>query len=171
MQIDITEAAGNWPVDDKMAAGLHRAVAKTILVASLPVHKHSELSIVLSSDDEVRALNLEYRGQSKATNVLSFAQFDEMRPGARREIQPGSLGDIVLAYETVAREARGAGLPFADHLGHLVVHGLLHLYGYDHVDADEAEVMENLEVRILAELGVANPYCANDRNEAPESKV
>ncbi|MBZ0218038.1 MAG: rRNA maturation RNase YbeY, partial [Fimbriimonadaceae bacterium] len=164
MLIDICKVAGDWPGQSELGDHIRRAVAKTISVAGLPVHAQSELSIALSSDDEVKTLNRTYRNQDKATNVLSFAQFDELKVTASdggktgKAVPPGLIGDIVLAYETIAREADEAGIAFSDHLDHLVVHGLLHLYGYDHIEAGEADIMEKLEVRILAELGIPDPY-------------
>ncbi len=104
------------------------------------------LTLVLADDALQRRLNREYRGRDKSTNVLSF-------DGA-----PAALGDVVLALETVAAEARDQGKPLADHVAHLVVHGVLHLMGYDHETAREARRMERLEIAILAGLGIADPY-------------
>ena len=163
MLIDITKRAGDWPDEPRLSVAMRRAVNQTIMTAGLPVHPQSELSIALSSDEEVRQLNKTYRGQDKATNVLSFAQFADLVPGTIDPPVPGPIGDIILAYETVLREAEEAGFSFADHVDHLVVHGLLHLYGYDHIVDEDAEIMETIEIRILAELGIADPY-----NELPE---
>ncbi|HMA52241.1 MAG TPA: rRNA maturation RNase YbeY [Magnetospirillaceae bacterium] len=115
-----------------------------------------EVSILLTDDDQVRDLNAEYRQQDKPTNVLSFAALDEDSP-----IPPDGpilLGDVIVAFQTTEREARDEGKSFADHLSHLVVHGVLHLLGYDHIADDEAEEMESLERSILAALGVSDPY-------------
>ena len=101
----------------------------------------------------MRALNLRWRGVDKPTNVLSFPAAP---PG--RSAEPGTLGDIALAYETLAREAEELGVPLADHYRHLVAHGFLHLIGYDHETDEEAERMEALETRIMARLGAADPY-------------
>jgi probable rRNA maturation factor len=112
------------------------------------------LSLVLADDATLRALNRRWRAQDKPTNVLSFAaQGEETPPDA-----PLLLGDVVLAFETVAREAAAQGKPLGDHLRHLVVHGVLHLLGHDHERREEAALMEALETRILAGLGVADPY-------------
>jgi probable rRNA maturation factor len=108
------------------------------------------VSIALSSDDEVTALNAQFRGKAKPTNVLSFPAGDGT--------PEGFLGDIILAQETVMQEAAGQGTPLNHHVQHLVVHGILHLLGYDHETPGEAERMEALEIRILETLGVANPY-------------
>jgi probable rRNA maturation factor len=114
----------------------------------------AELSLVLADDAAVRVLNRRWRGQDRPTNVLSFpAQGGAVPPGA-----PLLLGDVVLACETIAAEAAAQAKPLAHHLRHLVVHGVLHLLGWDHVDPAEAARMETLETRILAGLGVADPY-------------
>jgi probable rRNA maturation factor len=116
-----------------------------------------ELSIVLGDDALVRRLNRQWRGQDKATNVLSFAAQDA--PAAVPQAgAPLPLGDIVLAFGTIEGEAAAQGKLLADHLAHLVVHGVLHLLGFDHVRAAEAERMEALETAVLAGLGIADPY-------------
>ena len=118
-----------------------------------------ELSVVLTSDEKVRALNAEWRGKDKPTNVLSFPQAepDEL-VGADTPGPELMLGDIVLARETCAREAEEKALRLPDHAAHLLVHGTLHLLGYDHMDDQTAEDMEAREVRALARLGLPNPY-------------
>lgn len=117
-----------------------------------------EVSVVLADDATVRALNHEHRGNDKPTNVLSFPIGGAGGPDAA----PTMLGDVVLACETVTAEAAAQGKSVADHLRHLVVHGVLHLAGYDHEDDAEAEKMERLETRILADLGVGDPYQYGD---------
>jgi probable rRNA maturation factor len=107
----------------------------------------------------VRALNRRWRGRDSATNVLSFPS-GETGAGGRAVL----LGDVVLAYETVAREAAAQGKTLADHLAHLVAHGVLHLLGFDHAEDAEARRMESLERRVLARLGVADPYHARERS-------
>jgi len=114
----------------------------------------AELAVVLADDRLVRSLNREYRGRDSLTNVLSFAGLD----GPCETGAPCLLGDVVLARETVVREACEQGKSPADHIAHLVVHGVLHLLGYDHQTTVQAEAMENLERAVLAELGVADPY-------------
>ena len=114
----------------------------------------SELSLVFTNDADIREINGKWRHIDKPTNVLSFPAF-ALQPGQ----EPGEiLGDIVIARETVEREAAEEGKSFDDHLSHLVVHGLLHLMGYDHQNDDEAEQMEALERKILASLGISDPY-------------
>jgi probable rRNA maturation factor len=111
-----------------------------------------DVSLCLADDAALRALNLSWRGIDKPTNVLSF-------PAARgRTSEMPMLGDIALAYETLSREADDLGVSLAHHYRHLLVHGFLHLIGYDHETDAEAERMEALEARILARLGVGNPY-------------
>ena len=112
-----------------------------------------EISLVLTSDEEVSALNRSWRGKDEPTNVLSFP-LGEMAHGD----DPRPLGDVVLACETVTREADTRGIEIGQHAAHLVVHGVLHLLGYDHVNDSQAETMEDLEIRILATLGLPDPY-------------
>ena len=115
-----------------------------------------ELCIVLADDTEQQRLNSLFRAQNTPTNVLAFPAWE---PGMRPPLgAPLLLGDIVLAFETVAREAAEQSKPFADHLRHLIVHGVLHLLGHDHQTADAASVMESLETAILAMVGVPDPY-------------
>jgi len=116
-----------------------------------------EASLVLADDTLVRNLNRDFRGQDRATNVLAFASLDGGNAGPGAEA-PVLLGDVVVAYGTAAAEAASAGKGLADHLSHLVVHGMLHLLGYDHQSPNDAEAMETMEVRVLRSLGVASPY-------------
>ncbi len=118
----------------------------------------TELSVVFTGDDEIRSLNAGWRDKDSPTNVLSFPAFP-VRPGG----MPGPmLGDIILAHGTIASEAASLDLPFEAHLTHLLVHGFLHLLGHDHVEDTDAEEMEGLETRILATLGLSDPYGDTD---------
>ncbi len=108
---------------------------------------NQEVSVVLTNDAEVQKLNKTYRHQDKPTNVLSFVSDAD-----------GELGDIILAYETVVKEAEDAGLLPLHHVTHLIIHGFLHLLGYDHHHEEEAQRMETMEIRILRDLNIANPY-------------
>jgi probable rRNA maturation factor len=121
-----------------------------VTAARAPV---GEVGIILSDDATVRGLNRDYRGKDQATNVLSFATNSPPIPGLRHP-----LGDIVLGFSTVQAESRRFGRSLEHHVQHLVVHGYLHLLGFDHETAEDAETMEALETRILAGLGVADPY-------------
>lgn len=132
-----------------------RAANAAFATAALPVA--AEVSIVLADDDFIRTLNREFRGRDRATNVLSFPALDSESTGLMPE-QPALLGDIVVAYETMAAEAEAEGRDLADHLSHLIVHGMLHLLGHDHETDEQASAMESLEVQVLARLGIANPY-------------
>lgn len=112
-----------------------------------------ELGVVLSDDARVRALNRDWRGRDEPTNVLAFEAGEAPPAGA-----PWQLGDVVVAFATTRAEAKAGGRVLADHLAHLVVHGVLHLFGYDHGTDAEAERMETLETGILSGLDVADPY-------------
>ncbi|WEK51107.1 MAG: rRNA maturation RNase YbeY [Candidatus Kaistia colombiensis] len=151
--IDLLVEAGDWPEEDQLARLVAQAVEASFAVGHLPAVKGSELSVVFTDDEHVRQLNADYRDKDKATNVLSFPG----SPPDSKRFGP-LLGDIVVARETVVAEAAEQGLAFEDHLTHLVVHGLLHLFGHDHLEDDEAERMESLETEILARLGIADPY-------------
>ncbi|MBF0109987.1 MAG: rRNA maturation RNase YbeY [Magnetococcales bacterium] len=118
-----------------------------------------EVAIRLADDDEVRQLNRHHRGIDAPTNILSFAMMDDPDPFLPLEEEPRLLGDLVLAFETVDREAQAQGKRFEDHLCHLVVHGILHLAGYDHERSEEEEKrQEAMEIAILAHLGIDDPY-------------
>jgi probable rRNA maturation factor len=121
-----------------------------------PAMGASELTVVLADDRLLRRLNREYRGQDRATNVLSFAGLEG--PSELRPEVPRLLGDVVLARETVFREARAQNKPPGEHLSHLVVHGVLHLLGFDHETEAQAESMEAVECAVLAGLGISDPY-------------
>jgi probable rRNA maturation factor len=122
-------------------------------LAGADAHGPAIVGVILTDDAEQRRLNRDYRGKDASTNVLSFPMGDPV-PGGGAVM----LGDVVLAFETVAREAAEQNKPLADHLRHLVVHGVLHLLGFDHENDMEAEVMEGREREILAGLGVPDPY-------------
>lgn len=118
----------------------------------------AEASVVLSSDAQLRVLNAAYRGIDEATNVLAFSAVDLAQPCLAEQPPPLLLGDVIVAFETAVAEAMLERKELADHLCHLVVHGMLHLLGYDHETENEAEEMERLEAAVLASLGVADPY-------------
>ena len=161
-------------VDDRrwlaLAADPQSALAPMVdatLAAGGAPHGPLEIAIVLADDAAVRRLNRDYRGVDRPTNVLSFPLAAESGADAfAAQGAPILLGDIVLAYETVTTEAVQQGKRPEDHLRHLVVHGVLHLLGYDHGEDSDAKEMERLEASILAQFGIADPY-AVDRYEEP----
>ncbi|MGE0258453.1 MAG: rRNA maturation RNase YbeY [Alphaproteobacteria bacterium] len=156
-EITIAVSCGAWLAACPDVDLLAERAARAALAAAPPATGGPALvGIVLTDDAEQRALNRAYRGTDAPTNVLSFAlgtADPPAPPGA-----PVLLGDVVLALETVAREAAEQRKPLPDHLAHLVVHGVLHLLGFDHEIDAEAAVMEARETDILARLGVAAPY-------------
>lgn len=159
LHVDVFESEGNWGDADPIAAMLVSAAAALVRHPGIAPKEPCEACIALSDDAAVRALNATYRGMDKPTNVLSFPS-----PEAPPSDGPAFLGDVVIALETVRREAGEKNITFEDHLQHLAVHGLLHLLGYDHETDGEAQVMERLETEILADLGIADPY---DDRDAP----
>ncbi len=136
-----------------------RALAKKAVGAVLDL-KTTEVSLVLADDAFVHALNKQYRGKDKPTNVLSFPSPDEYK-----DMDVWLAGDIVVALETLQREAAEQHKSLDAHLTHLLVHGALHLKGYDHILDEEADVMEALEIDILHQLGYRNPYQQREGNE------
>jgi probable rRNA maturation factor len=150
--VDIVVESPLWETHTDAEAAVRRAIA----TAAPTDLADAELAVLLADDSHVRDMNAHWRGKNTATNVLSFPAAPALTPGPRH------LGDIVLAYETVVREARDQAKPFDHHLIHLVVHGFLHLMGYDHETDDEAEEMEGQERDILARLGIPDPYAARD---------
>jgi probable rRNA maturation factor len=143
-------------------ARLARRAARAALRRQARGLRSAELSLVLAADARVRALNRAWRDIDRPTNVLAFPA-DDAVAGEALHGPPRQLGDVVVAYETVAAEARAQGKPFAAHLSHLVVHGVLHVLGFDHETAAEAADMEAAEIAILAELGWPDPYRATPR--------
>lgn len=145
-----------WATEPASTATVERAIAQSAQLVPRPAGP-GELAVVLADDTTVRALNRRWRDIDAPTNVLSFPA---SRPGGGRS--PALLGDIVIAFETTAREAAAENKPFTHHLAHLVVHGFLHLLGYDHQSDAAADAMEGLERRILAGLDVPDPYVTHD---------
>ena len=141
------------PAWEAVLPDAERLCVESALAVLGPATKPTELSIVLSSDAEIRILNRDYRGKDTTTNVLSF-------PSGLSSDLTGTdmLGDVILAFETVSMEAARDGKPLESHLRHLVVHGVLHLLGYDHETEDEATEMERREVEILDGFGISDPY-------------
>lgn len=157
--VSIADDAWLDAVPDSEAVALRAAEAA--LAATWPGLGPVGIGIVLGDDAQVQALSRQWRGQDKPTNVLSFPATDaapDTRPTTAEDGMPLELGDVVLAHGTCRREAQDQDKPLARHLEHLVVHGVLHLLGYDHLTEAEAERMEQLETRILAGLGAPDPY-------------
>jgi probable rRNA maturation factor len=154
LEIAASVEAGDWPSEEELTDVAGRAIAAALAELGVTPPDGCELSIVFTDDENIRQLNARWRGKDKPTNVLSFPAFPVAKGGAL----PPMLGDIVIAFATVEREARDEGKTFEAHLLHLVVHGFLHLLGYDHEEEREAEEMERLERRILAALAIPDPY-------------
>ena len=158
--IEVMVRSPQWKRQPRAAATVRKAINTAAIAASTP---RAELAIVLTDDSAIRALNRDWRGLDAPTNVLSFPA---KAPRARPRVSGGSLrdrylGDIVIAYQTIAREAAAEGKAFKHHLAHLAVHGFLHLIGYDHESDRDAREMERLEIDILARLDVPDPYAAH----------
>lgn len=156
----------HWPEGDWEALAARAALAAAQVEPAL-ASARLEASVLFTSDDEVHTLNREWRGRDKPTNVLSFPMLErDDLLALSADGPPELLGDIALAHATCAREAADKGVPLGHHAAHLIVHGLLHLAGHDHVDSDaQAEAMEALEVKALAILGIADPYADRDIQE------
>ena len=152
------DSSGAW--EPLVRGAAEAAIAESAFPRLAASPRGVEVSVRLTGDEEVRALNAQSRGKDKPTNVLSFPMTNEAQLRAAGETGPELLlGDIVLASGVCAAEAADKGLSLEDHAAHLVVHGTLHLLGYDHDDAGASD-MEAREVRALARLGIADPYAA-----------
>ena len=165
LEVDVVRHAEIW---DRIAVSdevLARAALAAFAASSVAPDAPCEVTLVLTDDDEMRELNRTWRGKDSSTNVLSFPAGESV---GEAHGEPSSLGDIVLAGETVIEEAKLKGIPAADHAVHLVVHGMLHLLGFDHERDADAERMEALETKVLAGLGVADPYAGDPLPVAAE---
>lgn len=166
LDIDI-DADPEWDSSTRWESLVRSAAEAAIAESAFPQLAQSsrgvELSVRLAGDEEVHALNSKWRGKEKPTNVLSFPQLEPGQLRATGESGPDfMLGDLVLARGVCASEAAEKQIPLEDHAAHLIVHGTLHLLGYDHQDEASAEEMESREVRALARLGIADPYGDRD---------
>jgi probable rRNA maturation factor len=163
--ISVTVGARAWRthLPDPKRICRHAAKATLDRFPQTPWLARAEIGILLDDDATVRRLNAAHRGKDRATDVLSFPTFDRILEAAPGHLATGPLplGDVVLALETVRADAEAGAKSLADHVSHLVVHGCLHLLGYDHQNADDAELMEAMERRILDRLGIADPYAAD----------
>ena len=155
----LIEASINTKIWPDALVNSFQQTAPKIFDEILAMHDSApaNVSLCLCDDLQMQQINRQHRQIDKATNVLSFSAYD-MRSDKIDQAVPVLLGDIVIAAETVVREADAMQIPVADHLMHLFVHGMLHLFGYDHIEDDMAEAMETLEIQFLAEVGIANPY-------------
>jgi len=144
LDLQLASTADNLPTEAQVQQWLDAAI--------LPFQAEAEVTVRIVDTAESQQLNFDYRSKDKPTNVLSFPQIEPFGPVF------GILGDITLARETLIREAEEQGTSLEDHFTHLVVHGFLHILGYDHLEEDEALKMEGLETQILAGLGIADPY-------------
>jgi len=168
LAVTILDEAGDWGAFAPREEAISRVAAALASHPACTAARGAEACVVLADDAMVRSLNRDYRGKDAPTNVLSFpfqapavaVRSDDTEREAVEPAEPRHLGDVVLAAETVGREADAQGIPPLHHLQHLVVHGLLHLLGFDHDTEPQAETMEGLEVEILATLGVPDPYAA-----------
>ena len=147
-KVDVLIESGLWKERRKVKALLYRTIGQAATALST---RQVEIAILLTDDSAIRLLNRQWRGIDAATNVLSFPS---KNPGGHGPF----IGDIVLARQTIAREASAEHKPFAHHLAHLAVHGFLHLLGYDHENHKDAGVMERLERKILRRLAIPDPY-------------
>ena len=151
------DSSRSW--DQLVRSAAEAAIAESAFPELVSIERPVEISVRLSGDEEVRSLNAEWRGRDQPTNVLSFPMLNDQ--DLRQAKIAGSellLGDIVLARGVCEAEAADKGVPVEQHATHLIVHGTLHLLGYDHHDDGEAADMETREVRALERLGIANPY-------------
>jgi probable rRNA maturation factor len=153
--VTVMRRSRRWRTADAPLTLIRRAVAAAVVCSGRAPAASAEIAVSLVSDRAIRALNRDWRELDKPTNVLSFPAPPLPGDAAMRE---AFLGDIVIAAETTAREAALEGKALAQHLAHLVVHGTLHLLGFDHGTPDEADVMERIEISALDALGIPDPY-------------
>jgi len=164
LSVEVIRHGGVWDHSGISDAAMILAAHAAFAEAPPETPALYEATIVLTDDTEMRDLNRDWRGKDRPTNVLSFPSGDA--PG-----EPGALGDIVIAYETARKEADEESIALEDHVSHLVVHGVLHLLGFDHLNEDEAGKMEDLERDALASIGIADPYAGDEAGlaEVPSS--
>jgi probable rRNA maturation factor len=162
LEIDIDPV---WGDEVDWEALANRAAGATAATATELAHENMLVSLVMADDEEVHALNKQWRAKDKPTNVLSFPMLSRegVLHAAKDTDAPGMLGDLILAHGVCTREAADKNVSVAVHATHLIVHGLLHLAGYDHeLGETQAEEMENLERKALALMGIADPYAVED---------
>jgi probable rRNA maturation factor len=150
LEVAVVVNSDGWP--ETLEGRADAAIREALQQSGAKLAGVAEVTVVLTDDAEQRELNRQWRGFDKSTNVLSFPQLEPF------SAVQGLVGDITLARETVEREASEMGISLEAHFAHLVVHGFLHLLGYDHIEEADAVQMESLETKILARLGIADPY-------------
>ena len=161
--ISITYDSASW--HDSLIKGLKiRGPAMLDLIALRLLLDPQMISLLLCDDEQMRSINLMHRGFNKATNVLSFPTGDDLQWAADIPAKELPIGDIAIAGETLIREASEAGIAAGDHLLHLFTHGVLHLLGFNHEEDSAAAKMEALEIDLLAQMKIANPYCGEYLN-------
>ena len=144
-------------IKDKIKTTFTKIIPKTYLNKYIQNGVDIELSLLLTNDNKIQKLNYQYRGKNKPTNVLSFPLNDKnFKPQIFDNLLP--IGDIILSYETLKKESITQNKCFTDHLNHLIIHGFLHLIGYDHIKQNEFEIMKELEIKLLKILDIGNPY-------------
>lgn len=162
--ISVVRQSGNWSACEPLEDACRAIAALAAHWPNLDVPDGSELVVAFGCDADVADLNGRFRDKPQPTNVLSFPAARDSERHVRNQaiggsdLEPVSIGDVILASETLLREADAKGLAPADHMQHLVIHGLLHCLGFDHADDEQAAIMEALEVAMLDRLGIANPY-------------
>ena len=166
LQVDVIVESGAWSDRLPEVESLVRRAAQAAISAGRDGSSNAELSVLLCDDTDIRRLNRDYRDSDAATNVLAFGNGDPAS-GPLADTRPTLLGDVVIAFETTAREAADQKKPLSHHVSHLLVHGVLHLLGYDHDEASAANDMEDLERAILAGLGIPDPYGECGPDEQP----
>jgi len=162
LEIDIDPV---WGDEVDWEALANQAAEATAATATELAHENMLVSLVMADDEEVHALNKQWRAKDRPTNVLSFPMLsrEEVLHAAKDTDAPGMLGDLILAHGVCTREAADKNVSVEVHAAHLIVHGLLHLAGYDHeLGETQAEEMENLERKALALMGIADPYAVED---------
>jgi probable rRNA maturation factor len=152
LTLDVIVESPLWDNNPESEAAIRNAISAA---AKSTAQAQAEIAILLTDDSAIRDINRQWRDQDKATNVLSF-------PAGAAGRHTAHLGDIVIAYETLAREAEAENKPFANHLAHLAIHGYLHLVGYDHMTDADAARMERLETALLDQLGIPDPYAHSE---------
>lgn len=155
LEIDVVHADDHWPETmsgRRIDSVIIEAIAKSYELSDATIASPAEICVLLSDDNHQQSLNKQYRTKDQSTNVLSFPQIEAFASLS------GLLGDIVLARQTIVSEAQEQEKSLHDHLSHLVVHGFLHILGYDHQNDIQAKLMESLETKVLSQLGIEDPY-------------